>query len=1213
MQQRSIIYILLSVSFISVILLSACSTKKNTAVTRAYHSLNTRYNVYFNANEAYKEALDAKIKSYDDNLSELIYIFPYNPEVSEKMLNENDFLNFYDEKNSSYGKGLFSTISSSLFEGGKTQNTNTTNSPSPSGFTTTIDKCTKAIKLHSIKTKPVRDKDKMKYPEYQVWIQQKEFNPFMKNVWLLLGKAEMQDGNYLRAISTFMYTTKMYSKNKDILAECKLWIARSYTEMGWLDEAEITLRRLDADGSVPDNLSGLYASVYANFLMRGQKFKEAIPYLQTAIRSEKNKIQKTRMKYMLGQVYEKIGDNEAAYKAYGDVSGISVQKKYIINAKIAQLAINNRLPKKDVISKLMKLTKKSQYTDYLDKLYYTIGNIYVSQLDTVSAIKNYRLAIEKSKSGGYDKMLASTQLGNLYFERKDFVNAQPYYSTVLQSIKKTDKNYNEIALRSAVLDELVIHIKTVKEQDSLQYIASLPESERLQIINREIEQLKKDEKKRQKEQAYPQQEKQENKITSWDDLKSEPLFENKTPYRPQSPYTLQQNLDNAKFYFYNPQTVEQGKIAFQRYWGARKLEDNWRRKNKMTPEIGDVYEDNSLIDNRNENTRFIGEVDGNRDVIDNIYSPEYYLQQLPLTKAAISASNDLIENALFSMGGIYQYKLEDLSLAAKMYESDVKRFPKSPNKEEIYYQLFLIAMQQDDRSKMLFYRSKLLSEYAGNSYAIMLSEPNYEWNLRNMQYLQDSIYETTYDAYVDSDIKVVRENYQSMQKRYPLSSLMPKFMMLNALTYAQTRDANNLKSNLHKLVSKYPDADVTPMAKDILSHLRDGQVLLSDGTPIRGMMWSLKETTESNQNIIEVDSLQFAENIDSPFLLLLFYKSDVVDRNKLLYQVADYNFSNYLVQTFDLSFEEDNPLEILQIKGFSKYSNIRSYLNKAFQPGGLMERIDPSILIVPVSEENTQLFFRKGIDEYIRFYKEHYTNQTPQLVAYWQGELAMDINVEKPVLPDSLNTESHKELEAIDVQQPFLQKTKEQNIQSQIVRNKESEDKTTEKKDNHTKQVDIVSSVEKVVNNPVDGLKSLFSKYKSKEKLTKDEKEQLKQEQRIFREHEKQIKIIEKARQDSIKAIEKARVDALKQVERERMEAQKRKEDERTRILQEKKDAAKTKEKAREDVIRQKEANRKAKRKIQEEQRKEKVKEREQRRKIKDKERKEKEKNANKN
>lgn len=231
MQQRSIIYILLSVSFISVILLSACSTKKNTAVTRAYHSLNTRYNVYFNANEAYKEALDAKIKSYDDNLSELIYIFPYNPEVSEKMLNENDFLNFYDEKNSSYGKGLFSTISSSLFEGGKTQNTNTTNSPSPSGFTTTIDKCTKAIKLHSIKTKPVRDKDKMKYPEYQVWIQQKEFNPFMKNVWLLLGKAEMQDGNYLRAISTFMYTTKMYSKNKDILAECKLWIARSYTEI----------------------------------------------------------------------------------------------------------------------------------------------------------------------------------------------------------------------------------------------------------------------------------------------------------------------------------------------------------------------------------------------------------------------------------------------------------------------------------------------------------------------------------------------------------------------------------------------------------------------------------------------------------------------------------------------------------------------------------------------------------------------------------------------------------------------------------------------------------------------------------------------------------------------------------------------------------------------------------------------------------------------
>ncbi len=36
--------------------MSACSNKKNTALTRFYHSVNTRYNIHYNADIAYKEA-----------------------------------------------------------------------------------------------------------------------------------------------------------------------------------------------------------------------------------------------------------------------------------------------------------------------------------------------------------------------------------------------------------------------------------------------------------------------------------------------------------------------------------------------------------------------------------------------------------------------------------------------------------------------------------------------------------------------------------------------------------------------------------------------------------------------------------------------------------------------------------------------------------------------------------------------------------------------------------------------------------------------------------------------------------------------------------------------------------------------------------------------------------------------------------------------------
>ena len=54
----------------------------------------------------------------------------------------------------------------------------------------TIEKCRKAIKLHSIKQKPLRNDRKWSNPEYQLWYKQEEFNPALKDAWMLLAQAE---------------------------------------------------------------------------------------------------------------------------------------------------------------------------------------------------------------------------------------------------------------------------------------------------------------------------------------------------------------------------------------------------------------------------------------------------------------------------------------------------------------------------------------------------------------------------------------------------------------------------------------------------------------------------------------------------------------------------------------------------------------------------------------------------------------------------------------------------------------------------------------------------------------------------------------------------------------------------------------------------------------------------------------------------------------
>ncbi len=1179
LHHKKINALLLIISVLFIFLYSSCSNKKNTTVTRAYHSINTRYNIHFNAEEAYKEALKAKNNSRNDNLSQILNIFP--------------------------------------------DNSDTTKQEGSGSFTTTIDKTTTAIKLHSIKTKPSRNPNRRNDVRYQAWLQQKEFNPFLQNTWLLLAKAEFQDGDYLRSITTFLYITKIYSTNPEIVGECRLWIARAYTEMGWMYEAANVLHKMELAGGPPEKHRGLYAAVKANYLVRNNEFEEAIPHLIYAIDKERDRTQKMRMRYLLGQIYTKLGDKTNANLAFLSVKGLSTPYRYVFNAELRQMELSE-LSTKETVARLDKMARSSKNEDYLDQIYFTIGNTYLQQQDTTKAIENYRKAIEKSKRNGYDKAIAQVTLGDLYYNQREFISAQPFYADALSQLKKTHSDYARVALRSSVLDELVVHAKVLHEQDSLQHLAQLPETERLDIINKKIEGLKKAEAEKIKaEELEKLQEERNERISSWDDLERESLFQNNNPTPPaqqqQQAANFGQQGDVTSFYFYNPQTVEQGKITFQNQWGNRKLEDDWRRRNKAASSFADMDEpdEDAPVDDQPkiaEDNNSIETKATNQD----IYSVDYYLQQLPFTEKAIKESNDLIENALFNMGKIYKYKLGDLDLAIDAFTTDIRRFPNTPNLEEIYYQLFLIYMQQGNHDMMASYRSRLLTEFPQGVYARPLSDPDYEWNFRHMASLQDSLYEATYQAYLSTDTKTVRDNYNTIQDKYPFGDLMPKFAFLNALSYAQTRDAVNLGNNLKELIDKYPKADVTPLATEILSRIKDGQILLSNGSPIRSLDWSRAFLSDSTMVGEDGKTIEYSDSLNTQYLLLLRFKANSIDRNELLYQVADYNFSNYVIQTFDLNFETDKVTETLQIRGFEKFSNIRSYINRAFEEDGLFHHMDTSIVAIPISVENyTTMLPRLGLDAYITFFAEHFGEQLPNLINYWKTHEIQMIETED----DEFEYPADKPLV-----EPIEEKLSSGDIKVVPDNNKEKpvDNKQPQKKDEEKNKTDInaddlltkdqleaagkindaLESVEDIVNNPVDGIKNLFGKFKNKEKLTKEEKAALKEEQRIEKALQKELKAIEKAKQDSINSAEKAIQDSIQNAEKLKLQQQRAAE-------LEKENTAKAIAKEKQDAIKQREAERKEKIRLQEERRRELEKERKEKEKAREQLRKQKEKEAN--
>ena len=175
-----------------------------------------------------------------------------------------------------------------------------------------------------------------------------------------------------------------------------------------------------------------------------------------------------------------------------------------------------------------------------------------------------------------EKAICEIKLGDLYFTMRDYIKAQPCFSGALSGIQKEYKDFKRVSKLSAVLDELVVHVEAVHLQDSLQTLAKMPETERLAAIDKIIEQVKKEE-----EEAKALAEKEAYLA----DQAAKGTGINR-PGTETGGIVLPTSSGGAAFYFYNPSTVSQGKAQFQRKWGRRTLEDNWRRRKKEMSTFG---------------------------------------------------------------------------------------------------------------------------------------------------------------------------------------------------------------------------------------------------------------------------------------------------------------------------------------------------------------------------------------------------------------------------------------------------------------------------------------------------------------------------------------------------------------------------------------------------------------------------------------------------
>ena len=807
MKGYSFTYKLSIVIALMAIILSSCSTQKNTWATRSFHQTKVKYNILYNGNVAYEEGLKAIRDANTDDYSTVLYLYPVS--------------------------------------------NHTAAAAASTQMDKTIEKCRKCIKLHSIKAKPKRDPKKASDPQYKLWLQSEEFNAYMSLAWIRLGEAEFHKGDFLGAVSTFNYIIRHYQNDPDMIAQCQLWIARAYAEMGWQYEAEDMLNRVQID-ALSRQHAKLYAAVKADVLLKGQHYHEALPFVKLAIPHEQRKIYRPRFAYVLGQLYEMEGKKEEALQSYKSVVRMAPTNEMEFNARLRMAELGG----KNSIRQLRTMTKQSKFKDRLDQIYGAMGNIYLTNKDTAQALEMYELAIEKATQAGAPKAAVLVRAGDIYYEQRAYVKAQPCYREAVTILTTEHEQFARIQKRSEVLDELIVSYTQAQLQDSLQRLGHMTEEEQRAIVDKIIADLI------QAEQEDSIRQVQEARELAHGDS------------GPRSVNTANMlgggGAQAAEWYFYNPQLIKQGQQEWRRRWGNRPLEDNWRRQNKqVTASFSDeTYEEGT------DSLALAGDSTLMRPKQEtDTHKPEYYLQQIPRTAEDYALSDSLWREAMVALYYIYRDRLEDPSLTEETLRALEERFASHPS---------MLAIHEDEALRALRHDEAYIARMQR-----MLAE-------------QDSLYAATYRAFTKGQYAEVKANKQYAEQEYPQSTLMPRFLFLNAIAVARTEGQEPFMTQLQQLVENYGSTELGTMAKDMLAMMGQGMESQtgSASSNLADLRGQVSDTQQQDDQTVEQ---QWSEDRKQPSVVLLILPTaDEQALNELLYEVALFNFSQFLIRDFDL-------------------------------------------------------------------------------------------------------------------------------------------------------------------------------------------------------------------------------------------------------------------------------------------------------------------------
>lgn len=870
---------------LTVIMLASCSTKKNKWNRRLWHNMTSHYNVWWNGNQSMKEGEKNLRETAKDDYNQTLRVFNYGTKENAMALNQQ--------------------------------------------MDRTIEKDAICIQKHSMR---------FNNTEYVRWID---------DAFIDMAKAHFYKQDYVPARRTFDYVTTQFRNSKDRYT-AMLWLAKTYIQIGQFEKADAALQAvlvaMDNEEKITKYVYQNIDLVYADYYIAMGNENEAVRYLRSSLLTAKGKYNKSRVMFILGQIYMHQNDKPRATEQFKNV--IRKHPSYEMNFEAQMnLAQCTDADTTSIMKMLKKMLKDSKNTEYKDRIYYAMAGVALDRGNETDGVKYLRKSVATSTVNNNQKIRSSLDAANILFGNSEYVLSQAYFDTAVMTMDRTYPGYDSLLNLSVMLTDLVSNLVVYETQDSLLRLAEMDTIHLYAVIDKVIEDYQAEQERLAKQREIEEQ-----------------IALNGGNEKPQD---LTQPND-GNWYFYNTQTRNRGMNEFKRKWGNRLLEDYWFISNKQSmvvqEELTELSDEELAALSEEEREAYLNKM--NSQTADTVQYTEldrgYYLRQIPFSKEAKEEAHKQIEEALNNIGFIYYSDLHDYPRSIEAYTKLSDNYPDNPNEVASWYYLYKMHTTQKDTENAEKYKSLVLAKYPDSNQAKIILDPDYFIKEHEKGAEAEQLYSKTFEAYQNGQYQRVMMNVRKAREQYADDTLyMPRFEFLNAVSLGYVEVVDSMAYSLLRLIQTYPESSIKPYALDVLLAAND--------------MYELGLNIESARP--KVDTVQEKEypytyNPRHEYYVMVICNNKV-RINPLKIRIGDFNNNNFRMDQLTVKNMMLNKQDaLITIEKFESLSKAQDYHTAMFLSDYIFGGIDSkNYKVVEISVSNFPIFYQeKNVEEYLEFW-----------------------------------------------------------------------------------------------------------------------------------------------------------------------------------------------------------------------------------------------------